>query len=294
MNNLTQIPYHCDCNNLAPQFGFAYRLPGRWGVLRGAYGLQYAGIFGVTFQQLRWDPPNYLKVEVSQPSLVDPLNGVDLNPATARSTVFRVPPDLVSPYSQGYNFSWDLSNSVKWKLQLGYVGSRTNKLFMIWFNNRAVPVPGIPQAIDTIEARRPDQSHYEIRQVENSSRAYFDAARISFILPNWRGLTLDAAYWFSKALDLGATYTNTAAGDDSKQGRSQSQNLVSQDLKGPSSFDQTHCSCRISSYRLPKLADTPAVVGNTLAAGICRRSSLRRPAHHSRFCRALTVQAMAM
>jgi hypothetical protein len=261
VNQLTNIPYHCDCNNLAPQFGFAYRLPKGWGVLRGAYGLQYAGILPVTFQQLRWDPPNYLKLEVQAPALANPLAHADLSP-TARSTIFVVPPNLVSPYSHQYNFSWDLSTSSAWKLQLGYVGSRTEKLLMIWFNNRAVPVPGIPQTIDTIEARRPDQNHFEIRQVKNSSRAYYDAARISLILPDWRGLTVDMAYWFSKTLDLGAAYTNTAAGDDAKQGRSQSQDLVSQDLKGPSAFDQTHSFLARMSYRLPALAANPAAIRN--------------------------------
>src|SRR5262249_33073706 len=152
----------------------------------------------------------------------------------------EVPSHLVSPYSQQYNFSWDLSASTAWKLQLGYVGSRTEKLFMIWFTNRAASIPGIPQATDTIESRRANQSHFEIRRVENSSRAYYDAARVSLILPNWRGVAIDTSYWFSKSIDLGAAYTNTAAGDDAKQGRSQSEFLVSQDLKGPSSFDQTH------------------------------------------------------
>src|SRR6266550_7471162 len=98
VNHLTDIPYHCDCNNLAPQFGFAYRLPNRWGVLRGAYGLQYSGILPVTFQQLRWDPPNFLKLEVQAPSLANPLAYVDLGPM-ARSTIFVVPPSMVSPYS---------------------------------------------------------------------------------------------------------------------------------------------------------------------------------------------------
>jgi len=135
---------------------------------------------------------------------------------------------------------------------------------MIWFTNRAVPVPGIPQTTDTIELRRPDPSHFEIRQVQNSSRAYYDAARVSLILPNWRGLAIDTAYWFSKALDLGATYTNTAAGDDAKQGRSQTEFLVSQDLKGPSSFDQTHSFLVRMSYRLPTLAAAPAALYHTL------------------------------
>ena len=263
VNRLTTIPYHCDCNNLAPQFGFAYRLPNGWGVLRGAYGLQYSGILPVTFQQLRWDPPNYLKVEIQAPPLANPLAHVDLSP-TARDTIFVVPPNLVSPYSHQYNFSWDLSASAAWKLQLGYVGSRTEKLLMIWFDNRAVPVPGIAQTVDTVEQRRPDLSHFEIRRVENSSRAYYDAAKVSIIVPDWRGLTFDAAYWFSKSLDLGAAYTNTAAGDDAKQGRSQTENLVSQDLKGPSAFDQTHSFLARLSYRLPLLAASPAAIRNTI------------------------------
>ena len=263
VNHLTDIPYHCDCNNLAPQFGFAYRLGSRWGVLRGAYGLQYGGILAVTFQQLRWDPPNFLKLEVQAPLLVNPLANADLGP-TARSTIFVVPPDLVSPYSHQYNFSWDVSTITAWKLQVGYVGSRTQKLPMIWFTNRAIPVDGIPQITDTINLRRPDASHFEIRRVENSSRAYYDAARISLIMPNWRGFTIDTAYWFSKALDLGAAYTNTAAGDDAKQGRSQSENLVSQDLKGPSAFDQTHALLARLSYRMPLFAASGPLVRNTI------------------------------
>src|SRR5205807_7785200 len=131
-----------------------------------------------------------------------------------------------SPYSHQYNFSWEAPTNSAWKLQLGYVGSRTQTLFMMWYTNRAVPVDGIPQTTATINLRRPDAGHFEIRRVGNGSRAYFDAARISLILPNWRGLSIDTAYWFSKALDLGAAYTNTAAGDDAKQGRSQSESLV--------------------------------------------------------------------
>ena len=263
VNHLTDIPYHCDCNNLGPHFGFAYRLPKGWGVLRGAYGLQYAGILPVTFQQLRWDPPNYLKVEISGPALANPLANVNLGPA-ARSTIFEVPANMVSPYSHQYNFSWDLATGAAWKLQLGYVGSRTEKLLMMWFQNRAVPVAGIPQTVDTIERRRPDQNHFDIRQVQNSSRAYYDAARVSLILPSWHGATVDVAYWLSKSLDLGGAYTNTAAGDDAKQGRSQSQDPVSADLKGPSSFDQTHSLLARMSYRLPMMAASAAMVRNTV------------------------------
>ncbi len=131
---------------------------------------------------------------------------------------------------------------------------------MMWFTNRPVPVDGIPVTTGTINLRRPNPDHFEIRRVENSSRAYYDAGRVSLILPNWRGMTLETTYWFSKAIDLGASYTNTAAGDDAKQGRSQTENLVSADLKGPSSFDQTHSFLARLSYRLPALAASPTFI----------------------------------
>jgi hypothetical protein len=41
-------------------------------------------------------------------------------------------------------------------------------------------------------------------------------------------------------MDAGANYTNTAATDDARQGRSQAETYILQDLKGVSSFDQTH------------------------------------------------------
>jgi hypothetical protein len=256
VNHRSVIPYGCDCNNLAPRFGFAWRLPGSWGLLRAAYGLDYGQIFPVTFQQVRFNPPGNLKFEVQTPGLVNPLAGVDTGPG-ARSTIYDIAPNLVTPYEHQYNFSWEPLRSTNWKLQLGYVGSRSHKLLIFWPANRAVPVPGIDQTTATVNLRRPDPTHYEIRKVLNGSRGYFDAGRITLGVPRWRGLSLDASYWFSKALDLGGSYTNTAAGDDATQGRSQSESLVQQDLKGPSPFDQSHAFLLRLAYGAPSLAGRP-------------------------------------
>jgi len=122
---------------------------------------------------------------------------------------------------------------------------------MMWFANRAVPVTGIPQTTNTISERRPDGRYYEFREARNASNAYFDAARITLRAPAWHGLSGDVTYWFSKAIDTGSTYTNMAAGDEALQGYSQSQNLVAQDLKGPSAFDQTHAAMARLEYTLP-------------------------------------------
>ena len=245
VNNRTPIPFHCDCNNLAPRFGFALRAAG--GVIRSAYGLHYGDLYPVTFQQLRWNQPAFQKIEVLAPDFLNPLRGADIGP-TGQSTAFVVPENLRSPYSHQYNFSWERPVLSGWQMQLGYVGSRTHKLLLLNHYNRALPAPNA--TTNNITARRPDPRYFEIRRVGNSSRAWYDAARVTLVLPERHGFSADASYWFSKALDAGAAYTNTAAGDDALQGYSQSQDLLQADLKGPSAFDQSHAGILRINYKL--------------------------------------------
>ena len=82
----------------------------------------------------------------------------------------------------------------------------------------------------------------------NGSRGYYDAARASLVLSRWRGLSMDVAYWFSKAMDLGSSYTNTAYDADSRIGRSQSEFETHKDLKARSEFDQPHSFIWRASY----------------------------------------------
>jgi hypothetical protein len=157
-----------------------------------------------------------------------------------------------------YSMSWEREIHADWKLQLGYVGSRSHKLFMMWHTNRAIPVPGIPLVTATINDRRPDPNHFEIRRVESASNGYFDAARVS-VQGNVGSLLVDAAYWFGKALDTGSAYTNTAAGDDSRQGQSQTENLVQEDLKQVSDFDQSHALLLRARYQIPRVSGRAAM-----------------------------------
>jgi hypothetical protein len=159
VDELTDIPYGCDCNNFAPQFGFAYRLPAEWGVLRGAYG-------PVTFQQLRYNPPLNTKFELQAPDLADVLSS--LTPAgglgNARSTIFELSPELSTPYSHQYNFAWERGMLGNVRLQLAWVGSRTHQILTTWHLNRARPVAGIDQITSTINLRRPDQRYFDVRR----------------------------------------------------------------------------------------------------------------------------------
>ena len=251
----SHLRYDSDLNNWAPTFGFAYRPPGRWGTLRGAYSLQYGQIFPVTYGQDRLNAPYSLRVDIPAPDLTDPLQGLsfeDLDP-NGRSTSIQVSSRLRTPYSHQYNFSWEFEPVSQWRVQLGYVGSRSHKLFQTWFLNRAQPVDGVPLTSATISDRRPDQAMFEHLLIHNASRGYYDAARVGFVLPRWRGLTLNAAYWFSKAIDLGSDYTNTASGNDARLAVAQTEFNSHSDLKALSNFDQRHAFLLQSSYETPRM-----------------------------------------
>ncbi|MFN7928008.1 MAG: hypothetical protein U0Y68_08680 [Blastocatellia bacterium] len=256
VNNLNTVPFDSDLNNVAPSFGFAYRLPSGFGVVRAAGGVHYGEIFTPTFQQIRFSPPLNNKIVVTAPNLVNPLSTPQTGPP--RPTVYTLTPDLALPYSYQYSLSWEpeltksLSKYVK--LQFGYVGSRSHKLFVMWYTNRAQPRPGIPQTTATINDRRANQQYADIRIVVNGSNGYFDAGRVSLVTTNWHGLTMDAAYWFSKAIDLGANYLNTAHENDSRTSRSQWEFENHRDMKGLSLFDQTHAFLWRVNYavRAPK------------------------------------------
>jgi hypothetical protein len=257
VNGFNQLAYDSDLNNLAPSLGFAYRLPQRAGVLRAAYGVQFGEIFPVTFQQIRFTPPHNNKLLVTAPDLVNPLGslGSGGQAPIARPTIYALDPELAVPYAHQYNLSWEPEWLQSARLQFGYVGSRAHKLFVLWYLNRAHVVPGIEQNSATIPLRRPNKEIAELRLVVNGSRGYFDAARVSLVLPGKRGLTMDVSYWFSKAIDLGANYTNTANENDSRQSRSQFEYENHRDMKGLSAFDQTHALLWRTSYTLPALPD---------------------------------------
>ena len=262
INGLNEFPFGCDCNNAAPYAGFAYRMPEKLGVLRANYGLHFGQIFPVTYGQIRLNPPGSFRIFVSQPSLLNPLGNLDIRniPANTRSSTFTFSPDFVTPYAHQYNLTWEPASIGRVRLQLGYVGSRAHKLFQMWFGNRAQIVPGVPLTTATVNQRRPDPNVLEAFGFLNASRAWYDAGRVSVVVNEWRGLSLDASYWFSKSLDLGHDYTNTLSGPDGRVSRSQTEFDVQRDLKARSGFDQPHAFLTRASWQLPALAGAPRAV----------------------------------
>jgi len=255
VDGLDTIPFGCDCNNFSPRFGFAYRLGDRLGVIRAAYGLHYGEMAPVMYSQERYNAPGNLRLTVQTPDLLNPLGDIDpdnFDPTTP-ATVFQLDPDLASPYSHQYNFSWELPLGKDWTVTTGYIGSRTHKIVSMWNLNRGRPVEGIPHITATVNERRPDTSALDTRRFLNGSRGYFDAAKVTLATSRWHRWTVDTSYWFSKAIDLGAPYPSTGTGRDGFNARGQSEFNVHDDMKGLSTFDQRHAVLGRVSYETPVL-----------------------------------------
>lgn len=265
VDGLTRIPYGCDCNNIAPTFGIAYRANDRWGVFRASYGIHYGEIFSTTYMRSRFNPPEILSLNINSPDLANPLKDFDLDDLDPNQrTDFNLLDDnLVAPYSHQYNFTWELRPAGDWVIELGYVGSRSHKLLAGWTENRSQLVDGIFATTTNTNERRPNQQYADVFHILNGSRAFYDAAKITLRAPNWAGLSLNASYWWSKAMDLGADYTNTAVGRDARLSLSPVENDVFGTMKGLSSFDQPHAILINAAYITPSNG-----TGNRIVDGI--------------------------
>lgn len=252
VDDIDRVPYDCDCNNFAPTFGFAYRLPAGVGRLRGGFGLHYGTIFDVTYMQIRYNSPNNAKLVIPTPDLLDPARDVGVvDPRTVRSVLYEMDPELAAPYSMQYNLSWEFEPVREWLVSLGYVGSRSPKLLAQWHFNRARMVEGIPTTLATVNERRPDPEILDRRSVLNGSRGYYDAAKIELTVPDWKGFNVRASYWFSKLMDLGTDYANTASNEDSWRARSQQETDIHPDMKALSRFDSPHATLVRVAYATP-------------------------------------------
>lgn len=237
---LSNLPFGSDWNNAGGHFGFAYRLPA--GVVHGGFAAMHGQLFPATYGQDRINAPHVINISVQAPDIANPfqnLTPADFSP-TGRSSRYEISPDLAAPYSYQYNLSWENQLAGGWKLQVGYVGSRSHKLYQTYNLNRARPVDGIPFTTATINQRRPDQSLFSRFYTLNGSRAYYDAGRVTLLVPRWRGATVSASYWLSKAIDQGSDYTVTGGGQEKWGQAGQNEAGVQRDQRGLSNFDQPH------------------------------------------------------
>src|SRR5579864_1219606 len=246
----------------APRFGFAWN-PGRGRLtIRSGYGVSFSSIFPVTYQTTRFNPPAVQVLEINTPSLVEALALAKAAPTMkpipgAQQDLSLLSPDLVTPYTHMYNFSLEWAMPAQTLVRLTYMGSRSFHLLTQGVYNRPVVVPGIPTTEATLNQRRPDQRYGAINVVESNSNNYYDAAQASVEKRLTHGLTLRAAYTFSKNINQGGDFTETASGvevpPETGSTTCETCNRVS-DQKGLALFDTPQVFTISYVYRLPFFA----------------------------------------
>jgi hypothetical protein len=266
VNSRETMPFGCSCGALGPRVALSYRLPGQWGVLRSGYAMDYGQMFVATFGQIRMNLPNAARITTNTPDLLDPLGGLrfrDVGP-NFRSGFYQLADNLGLPYEHTYNFSWEWRGARGVQLQVGYVGSRAHRLFETLYNNRGAKVADARQITpSTVNARRADQTRFDVFRIHNGSKSYFDAGRVTLTVPSSHGFSGEVSYWLSKGIDYGTDYTSTVAGPNTRQGRSPSEFFVHDTMKGLAGFDQPHALLVRANYQTPRLGDrwARAVVG---------------------------------
>lgn len=263
VNRLTTVAFPTDRNNLAPRFGLAWN-PGRGKtVIRGAYGISYSFIFPVTYQVTRFNPPAVQVLQVDAPSLLDALalanrpESVQAQPGS-RSSLWTLSPDLVTPYSHQYNLA--VERTLPWAstLRLAYMGSRSFHLLRQGVYNRAAPILPDPNRTRNtsrnVNDRRPDSRYFDINVIESNSNDYYDALQLSWDKRLTHGLAFRAAYTFSKDINTGGDFTNTASGvevpPETGMPSCETCDVVS-DQKGVALYDTPHVLLLTYSYNLP-------------------------------------------
>ena len=269
VNNLTEFPYDSDANNFAPRIGLAWSRART--VVRAGYGIAYGRIFPATYRVGRLNPPAVVRIDANfpdpstadgtGPNLLEPLRGLDVSGANARSALNLLYPDLVTPYMQQYALEIEQELAGDFKVTAAYAGSRMWKLIRNTRSNRARRVDGVPTKTSTINLRRPDSRFLSVGQMRNGARAYFDAAQLRFEKVMGQGF-FRGTYTFSKALDTGADFSSTAVGKDEQ--RAQIEALADIDLKQHSRFDAPHAFTLAYAHRLPRWLGGLTLSGSTI------------------------------
>jgi hypothetical protein len=205
--------YDRDWNNFAPRVGLAFDPFGTGKtVLRAAYGLYYDSPSQDFFLVQSFPNGNVgtnpvpglgtFTVNFTGPVPFGP--GVNIfgnvNAPVPPFTVFGVDQHMRTPYIQSYNVNIQQTLSKATVFEVGYVGSKGDKLFRVRDINQA-----LPGAVETLQQRRPFNATYPqfagIYQLEASANSNYNALQTVLRRRFSKGLSLYASYIWSHSID---------------------------------------------------------------------------------------------
>ncbi|MFN7923716.1 MAG: TonB-dependent receptor [Bryobacteraceae bacterium] len=201
--------YFGEYKYFSPRFGFAYRMPKR-AVIRGGYGIFYSVSQFDNMNILQLNPPNGGSLTIINPSL-NPVATIqnpipsELYPANPFYNVVSVPVDRKrrNGYMQNFNLQLSKELSKYDVLEVGWVGTKGTHVDTSLQNfNQAEPGTG------DIQARRPYNAYARIRMIAPDTNTVYHSLQSRYEHRFSQGLSLTAAYTWSKTIDDAAETIN--------------------------------------------------------------------------------------
>jgi hypothetical protein len=286
-NGLDNVPtnqlYGKDLNNFAPRMAFAYDVTGKGKtVVRGGWGLFYDAFSQDMFLgHLPWNcifcpGPAYPglgpKALATGSVATDPVTNVAVVPLAAGQPVytnygaegdfFMVDPHMRTPYVQNFNLNFQQQLGSRMVLQVGYVGSKGTKLFQFLDKNQptqtqitAADLACVPDHANGIYCpsgygvpRSYDPNFFYLNQETSSANSMYHALQTSLHINKWHGLTSQANFVWSHAIDDASDL------EDFEPNQAQPQNSTNPaGERGNSSFDIRKRFTWNFVYELPKM-----------------------------------------
>jgi len=179
-------------------------------VVRGGYGIFYSVSQFDNMNILQLNPPNGGSLTIINPSL-NPVATIqnpipaELYPANPFFNVVSVPPDRKRRNGYMQNFNLQLSKELTKSdfIEAGWVGTKGTHVDTS-LQNFNQPEPGSGE----IQARRPYNAYARIRMIAPDTNTVYHSLQTRFEHRFTRGLSLTAAYTWSKTIDDAAETIN--------------------------------------------------------------------------------------
>ncbi len=221
-------------HNISPRVGLAYRVDDRT-VVRAAYGLFYFNEVGTggsarLFINYPFAAQYAVSCSATAPCLSTSTGIPNTLSASNLPTVVYMPTNNLTPNIQQWNFTVERQVGSSWVFSTAYVGTRGTHLNIALDENVAVPGPG------TVATRRPYPNYATISSWEPRGPSSYNGLQTSAQKRLSQGISLLAAYTYSKSLDEGAG-GNSSSGES--RNNIQNPRNLSADY-GPSNFNYKH------------------------------------------------------
>lgn len=222
-----------DTNNVAPRFGFAYRMnqSGTF-VIRGGYGMFYGRtptiLTGTAFTQNGIQVQTYT-LNAATGGIPTYPNVLSAPPALSRRPdIFVFAPNYVQPLTEQWSFNIEHQLGNNYSVTIGYLGVKGEHLTRTHDINLFPPQPvqgtlsGQPITFlrypGTGGPARPDSSFGRISLFDSGANSIYHGGFVQLTKRFSQGLTLQTSYTFSKVIDDKPDQTQVVVGvDDSKQ-----------------------------------------------------------------------------